>query len=232
MQARDLMTTTVLTVTPETRLSQIAHLLSARGISAVPVVGPEGEMLGIVTEADLVRRLAGEAASRPAGWFGALLSRRPGATAEGFARLHGQQAGDVMSTSIVAVEEDTPAERIAQIMETRHVKRVPVLRDGKLVGIVSRADLLGLAFGPAAVPEEARSDDRLRREVERAMRDQPWADAYLVFPAVEDGVVTFHGWCRSPAVPRALRVLAEGLPGVKDVRMELRQAPAFMIGVP
>ncbi|PWS35709.1 hypothetical protein DFH01_19165 [Falsiroseomonas bella] len=232
MRARDLMTTAVVTVTTDTRLSDIAHLLAQRGISAVPVLGPEGELLGIVTEADLVRRLAGEAASRPKGWLSAVLTRRPEATAAGFARLHGQLAGDVMTTEIVAVEEDTPAEAIAGLMEQHGVKRVPVLREGRLVGIVSRADLLGLAFGVPTAPETEISDARLLRSVEQALREQPWADAWLVFPSVEGGVVTFHGWCRSPDVERALRVLAEGHPGVKGVRMQLRRAPRFMIGVP
>jgi CBS domain-containing protein len=232
MRAKDLMTITVVTVAPEARLADVAHLLADRGISAVPVLGPEGEVQGIVTEADLVRRLAGEAAGRPRGWFRALLTRRAGDTAKGFARLHGQRARDVMTTDLVSVQEDTPAEEIAQLMEERGVKRVPVLRDGKLVGIVSRADLLGLAFGTAAAPEMAVSDARLLRDVERALRGQPWADAYLVFPSVESGVVTFHGWCRSRDVPRALRVLAEGLPGVKGVQMDLREPPGFLLGVP
>ena len=232
MRARELMTTTVVTVGPETRLADVAHLLADRGISAVPVVGADGVVQGIVTEADLVRRLAGEAAARPRGWLAGLLARRPDATAEGYARLHGQRAGDVMTTALVTVEEDTPAEEIARLMEERRVKRVPVLRAGRMVGIVSGADLLGLAFGPQAAPQAEVSDAQLRRRVERAMRGQPWADAYLVFPSVEYGVVTFHGWCRSAEVPRALRVLAERLPGVKAVRMELREPPGFLLGVP
>jgi CBS domain-containing protein len=232
MHAKDLMSTTVITVTPDTRVAEVARLLADRGISAVPVLGPEGELLGIVTEADLVRRLAGEAALRPRGWFRALLAGRAGDAAKDYARLHGQLAGDVMTTDLVAVEEETPAEEIAQLMEERRVKRVPVLRDGRLVGIVARADLLGLAFTAPLPSEEEASDSRLRRAVERALRDQPWANAHLVFPSVEGGVVTFHGWCRSPEVPRALRVLAEGVPGVKGVAMDLREPPAFLLGVP
>lgn len=232
MRAKDLMTAEVVTVTPEARLADVAHLLADRGISAVPVLGPEGTVEGIVTEADLVRRLAGEAAARPRGWLRALLSGRADETAKGFARLHGQRAGDVMTTNVIAVEEDTPVEEIAGLMETRGVKRVPVLREGKLVGLVSRADLLGLVFGATGADEVAVSDARLLRDVQRALRNQSWADSYLVFPSVEAGVVTFHGWCRSRDVPRALRVLAEGLPGVKGVAMELRDAPAFMLGVP
>jgi CBS domain-containing protein len=232
MRAKDLATTTVVTVAPEARLADVAQLLADRGISAVPVLGPEGEVQGIETEADLVRRLAGEAAGRPRGWFRALLAGCAGDTAKGFARLHGQRAGDVMTTSLVAVQEDTPAEEIAQLMEKRAVKRVPVLRDSKLVGIVSRADLLGLAFGAEKAPEAALSDARLLGHVERAMREQLWANAYLVFPSVAGGVITSHGWCRSPDVPRALRVLAEGRPGVKGVQMELRAPPGFLVGVP
>jgi CBS domain-containing protein len=232
MRARDLMTTNVVTVTPEARLADVAALLADRGISAVPVLGPAGTLEGIVTEADLVRRLAGEAAARPRGWLRALLAGRADDTAKGFARLHGQRAGDVMTTNVVAVGEEAPAEEIAAMMETRGVKRVPVLRDGMLVGIVSRADLLGLVFGAAKAQEVAVSNARLLKEVQRALRGQPWADAYLVFPSVEEGVVTFHGWCRSSDVPRALRVLAEGLPGVRGVEMELRAPPAFMLGVP
>jgi len=230
MRARDLMTTDLVTVTPETRVSDVAHLLAARGISAVPVVTPEGGLLGIVTEADLVRRLAG--GTPGGGWFAGLIGRRPGDTAESYARLHGQRAEDVMTTDLVTVEEDTPAERIAQVMEQRRVKRVPVLREGRLAGIVSRADLLGLAFSAPAEPATEASDTRIRRAVEKAIREQPWADAYLVFPSVQDGIVTFHGWCRSPAVPRALRVLAEAMPGVRGVELKLHQPPAFLLGVP
>lgn len=232
MLAKDLMTTNVVTVTAEARLADVAHLLADRGISAVPVLGPAGELQGIVTEADLVRRLAGEAASRPQGWFRTLLAGRAGDSAKGFARLHGQRAGDVMTTSIVSVGEDARAEDIARLMEERAVKRVPVLREAKLVGIVSRADLLGLVFGTAKAQETEVSDARLLRDVERALREQPWADAYLVFPSVEAGIVTFHGWCRSPDVPRALRVLADNMPGVKGVEMALRDPPVFLLGVP
>lgn len=92
--------------------------------------------------------------------------------------------------------------------------------------------MLGLAFAAPAEPTADASDARIRRGVEAAMRQQPWADAYLVFPAVQDGVVTFKGWCRAPAVPRALRVLAEGVPGVRGVELQLREPPGFLLGVP
>jgi len=232
MHAKDLMSTTVVTVTPETPVAEIASLLASRGISAVPVLEADGRMVGIVTEADLVRRLVGEISGRKSGWFTTLLRGRAGDEAERYARMHGGRASEVMSTDLVTVEEDTPADTIARIMEERRVKRVPVLRDGRLAGIVSRADLLRLAFSTPAVGDEQVSDERIRRAVEAAMREQPWADAYLVYPAVVAGVVTFHGFCRSPSVPKALRVLAERLPGVKGVEMQLVPPPPFVLGVP
>jgi CBS domain-containing protein len=237
MRASDLMTTAVVAVTPGTPVADIAHLLADRGISAVPVLGPAGELLGIVTEADLLRRVAGEPENRGRGWFATLLAGRAGAEAERYARLHGDKARDVMTTDLVTVEEDTPAEEIARLMEERRVKRVPVLRaDGRrLAGIVSRADLLGLLLSPPAAAAEVGGrppDERIRRAVEAAMRGQPWADTYMVYPEVRDGVVTFHGFCRSEAVPKALRVLAERVPGVRGVAFDLQPPPIFALGVP
>ena len=230
--ARDLMTTDVVSVTPETPIADIARLLASRGISAVPVLGPDGRLEGIVTEADLVRRVAGEPAGRKSGWFATLLTRRARAEADRYARMHGGKARDVMTTDLVTVEEGTPAHEIARLMEERRVKRVPVLREGRLAGVVSRADLLGLALSDAGATEEQPSDERIRRAVEASLREQPWADAYMVYPAVQDGVVTFHGFCRSPAVPKALRVLAERIPGVKRVELRLEAPPPFVLGVP
>jgi CBS domain-containing protein len=232
MLAKDLMTTAVVTVTPGTPVGEIANLLASRGISAVPVLEADGRMVGLVTEADLVRRVAGEASGRKPGWFATLLTGGAGAEAERYARLHGGRASDVMSVDLVTVKEETPAGDIARIMEERRVKRVPVLRDGRLAGIVSRADLLGLALSAPAADGEPVSDERIRRAVEAAMREQPWADAFSVYPAVAAGVVTFHGYCRSPSVAKALRVLAERVPGVKGVDMQLTAPPPFVLGIP
>jgi CBS domain-containing protein len=232
MRARDLMTTTVLTVSPETPIADVAALLASRGISAVPVLDAEGKMVGIVTEADLVRRVAGEAARRKVGWFGALFAAGARDDAASYARQHGDRAADVMSADVVTVDEDTPAAEIARIMEQRGVKRLPVLRRGRLAGVVSRADLLGLALATPKPVVEQMSDERIRRSVEAAMREQPWADAYLVYPAVAAGIVTFHGYCRSPAVQNALRILAEAVPGVKGVTMKVVPPPPFLLGVP
>jgi CBS domain-containing protein len=220
MQAKELMTTTVVTVTPETPVVEIAHRLASRGFCTVPVL-----------VADVVRRLAGDTSARTSGWLSTILNRGSGAKADRYACLHGDRASDVMSDDLVTVEEETPVGDIAWIMEERRVERVPVRRGGRLAGIVSHADLLRLAFSAPLAGAEPASDERIRRAVEAAMCEEPSPVAYSVYPAVAARVVTFHGYCRSFSGPKARRLLAERVPGVKRVNLKLASLPPFILGV-
>jgi CBS domain-containing protein len=225
LRARDLMTPDVITVPPETPVLAIARLLADRGISAVPVVDAQGQAIGVVTEADLIRRLAGED-DRPAGWFASLFANQE-RDAERYARTHGVTARDVMTSDLVAVDPDTLASAVAHLMEERGIRRVLVTQDGKLKGIVSRADLLRALVAPA--PEAADlSDERIRRAVLAAMKKEPWADTFYTMVEVKDGVVELHGFSRSAAVQRGLRVLAENVPGVKGVVDNTQPMPAYL----
>ncbi len=225
LTAKDLMTPDVVTVPPETPVLAIARLLAERKISAVPVQGPEGAVLGIVTEADLIRRLAGED-EKPMSWFKGLF-QNPADQAERYARTHGVRAKDVMTEKVVTVSPDDTASHVAQIMEEKNIRRVLVVSDNKLRGIVSRANLLAALVAPA--PEgEAMSDDRIRRAILAAMRKEPWANSFYLLVDVEDGIATFHGFTREPGVARGLRVLAEGVPGVKGVKDETQPMPPYM----
>lgn len=227
MRAKDLMTTTTMTVPPETPVAALAKLLADRGICAMPVVDEGGRLLGVVTETDLIRRLAGMH-QRPRWWLSELVAGAP-AEAARYAKTHGACAYDVMTTELATVDEEAGVEEIAALLDERRVRRVPVVRDGRLVGMVSRADLLSAVLasearaGPGAVP-----DAEIHRAVRAAMEQQPWAEAYFVFPQVEDGVVRFHGFCRSEEVQRALRVLAGRVPGVRRVEMDLTPPPRFV----
>ncbi len=226
LTARDLMTPDVVTVPPATPVIAIARLLAERGISAAPVVDADGKLRGIVTEADLIRRLAGEA-DRPAGWLASLFSNQQ-ADAERYARTHGVTAADIMSTEPVSVPPGMPAAEVAHLLEDRNIRRVVVVEDGKLKGIVSRADLLRALVAPPAAGESDLSDDRIRRAVLAAMKKEPWADTFYTMVDVKDGVVTFHGFSRSAAVQRALAVLAENVPGVKSVVDDTQPMPAYL----
>jgi len=225
MRARDLMTTGLLTLPPDTPVHVVARLLAERGVSGAPVVDAGGRLLGMVTEGDLIRRLAAKEDS-PTSWMRGLFSPAADQAAR-FARTHGRRARDVMTTELATVTEDTPIEQVAQILESKGIRRVPVVRDGALVGIVARADLIRALFDPAGPPAADAPDARIRRELARAMQAQPWVDTWFLLAEVQDGVVTFHGFCRSETVKQGLRVLAEGIPGVKEVRFETDATPPY-----
>ena len=225
LNARDLMTPDVVTVPPETPVVAVARLLAERGISAVPVLDKAGKVVGVVTEADLIRRLAG-AEDQPIGWLRGIFAD-PGALADRYARTHGGTAAEIMTETLVTVGEDDTATHIAHLMEEKGIRRVLVLADGQLRGIVSRADLLRALVSPP-VSEAELSDERIRAAVLAAMRKQPWADTFYTLVEVNDGIVAYHGFMRTESVKRGLKVLAEGVPGVKGVVDNTQPMPAYL----
>jgi CBS domain-containing protein len=226
MQARDLMSTNPVVVPPETPVTTVAELLAARGISAVPVVGPEGQPLGIVTEGDLIRRLA-DRPSGPLGWF-LNLFRSPEPLAQQYLKAHGALAWEVMTTPLITVPEDASAEEVARLMEQHHIRRVLVARDGQLVGVVSRADLLRAVLR-SATPDTTRREDReVLRGVIAAFRSQPWTDTFWVFPDVHEGVVSLYGFARSEVMREGLKRLAQEVPGVASVADRMEPMPLIL----
>jgi len=143
MKARDVMTSAVVSVSPETPMSQIAKILRDHGISAVPVVDNAGAPVGMVSEGDLIGRNEADREARRDWWL-TLLAEGETLSADFLASLRtpGRRAHDVMTTPLVTVVEDTQIAEITRLLTAHRIKRVPVLRDGRIVGIVSRADLL------------------------------------------------------------------------------------------
>ncbi|MBX9752355.1 MAG: CBS domain-containing protein [Roseococcus sp.] len=225
MQSKDLMTPNPLVIAPETPVIAIAELLASRGISAVPVVDSEGVPQGIVTEGDLIRRLA----DRPPGargWFLKVLgSSAP--QVERFAKAHGKTAQDVMTKELVTVSETETVEHIAQLMEQKNIRRVLVMQGNHLVGIVSRADLLRALLRGEVTPQETQDDHGIQSALVKAMRAQPWVDTYWVYPSVQAGTVTFHGYARNDTMRQGLAIMARAIPGV--VAVEDKMAPMPLI---
>jgi CBS domain-containing protein len=227
VKAHDLMSTNLIIVPPETPVVGVAQLLGSRGISAVPVVDAEGRLLGLVTEGDLIRRLAEEKRG-PLGWFLGMF-RDSRKLANRFAKAHGAKAEDVMTRELVTVGEEAGADEIARLMEKHNIRRVPVLKDGKLTGIVSRADLLRAVLAPPATPAAGEATDAaLLEAVIAAMREQPWVNTFYVFPSVKEGTVSLYGYHRSEEVQRGLAVLVRAVPGVKVVDDRTGTMPFFM----
>jgi CBS domain-containing protein len=163
--AKEIMTSPAAYVMTETPLKEIADLLLGRGISAAPVLDESGQLLGIVSEGDLVRRGSAGKGGRRSWWLDLFEPASP--HSEGFLNYlteHGLRAKDVMTREVVAVAEDATAAEIAELLEMHAIKRVPVVRDGKLMGIVSRANLLSLLTRrSSAVNRPALSSQRRRR---------------------------------------------------------------------
>lgn len=220
LSARDLMTAEVVTSPPETPVMALVRLFTDRGVSAVPITDTSGTLLGIVTERDLIRRLADED-ERPAGWL-ARLTDRPNARAERYARSHGATAREVMTGRVVTVAPDATANHIAHLMEQHGIRRVVVAEQGRLLGMVTRTDLLR-ALVADQPPEGEVSDERIRAAILAAMQRESWADTLHVTVDVRGGEVEFYGFSRSASVQRALRVLAENVPGVGKVTDNTQQ---------
>jgi len=220
MLAKDIMTTNVVTVTPDARVREIAQLLLKRHVSAVPVVDAENRVVGIVSEGDLMRRPETGTARHRSWWLTLVAGSED--LARDYAKAHGVRAADVMSGNLVTVTEDTPVGTVARLLEERHIKRVPVLRDDRLVGIVSRADLLrGLASRPAQPGVSPATDDRaIRERLLQTLRTEPWAPTHLTV-IVTDGIVHFWGVVSSEEERNALRVAATNGPGVRGVEDHL-----------
>jgi CBS domain-containing protein len=221
LTAGDVMTPRPVTVSPDTSVTDIARVLLGRAISAVPVLDGE-RLVGIVSEGDLMRRAETGTERRRPWWLGLLTS--PETLAAEYTRAHGRRAADVMTTKVITVTETTPLAKIAKLLEDRRIKRVPVVRNGKVVGIVSRADLLRvLAAAPDQGPPRTVSDQEIRARFLRDLEAAAWATPTYVNPIVVGGVVQLWGLVGSEQERRALRAMAARIGGVRGVEDHLRR---------
>ena len=232
MRAIDVMTSRVVTATPEMTVQDVAKLMINNRISGLPIVDEDRQLVGIVTEGDLLRRAetgTERQRSRWSEWFSpnSRLARE-------YIKSHAQRVADVMSGDVASVTELATLGEIADLMETRGIKRVPVLHDGKIAGIISRADLLRvLASGGANLSNDDR-DSPIRSRLLADLRKQRWANSSESDVVVSDGIVHFWGVVGSEAERRALRVAAENTPGVRGVEDHtilgpLRPGPLFPV---
>lgn len=217
LTAADVMTTDVVSIDPDKPVREIAELLYTRHISGVPVIDAGGQLLGIVSEGDLIGHAAIVGERRRSWWLG--LFSDEGATARDYVKTHGRSARDVMTTNVVTVEESATLAEIAETMQKHRVKRVPVVRGGRLIGIVTRGDLLrGVATQQPQRPA-VMDDHAIRDQLVAELREQPWA--HLIDIRVENRVVHLHGTFQSEDERQALRVAAENVPGVQGVEDHL-----------
>jgi CBS domain-containing protein len=217
MQAKDIMARDVITVSEASTVKDVADILLDRGISAVPVVDASGRVTGMVSEGDLLHRSEAGTERRRSWWLS--LFADADVLAGNFVKEHSRQVTDVMTRNVITARPDTELVEIAELLEKNRIKRVPIVEDGKLVGIVSRANLVQAL---TRLPEESEKsegldDSEIRDRILTRLQAEPWSTSWLNV-RVDKGVVELWGSAASSAQRRAARLAAELTPGV--VRVE------------
>jgi CBS domain-containing protein len=221
MVAADIMVTEVITVTPDETLHKAAQILLDHRISGLPVVDGAGRLMGLISEGDLMRRREIGTEKRRSWWLEVFTS--PDSRATDYVRSHATKVADLMTRDVITATESTSLQEIASLLERYGIKRVPIMRDGTLVGLVSRANILqAFAAASGRSPSANVEDDRTVREnVIEQMKQVPGGMPWLVTVTVENGIVELRGAVKSNEQQQALRVAAETAAGVKGVNVNL-----------
>ncbi len=216
MKVRDIMSPRVISIAPDASILEAIRLMLQNHISGLPVIDRSGQLVGVVTEGDFLRRSeTGTERKRPR-WLEFLLG--PSRLADEYVRTHSRKVEDVMSREPITIAEDAALDEAVQAMERRRVKRLPVVRNSQVVGIVSRANLLhALATLASAAAPPAKTDTAIRAALLAEFERQTWAPAALVDVVVKDGVVELWGTITEEAQREALKVCARNVPGVRSV---------------
>ena len=224
------MVTDVISVGPETSVRDVAKVLLANRISAVPVIDDQGRLVGIISEGDLVRRTELGTHHRRSWWLELISGINKEALAKRFLKSHGRKVRDVMTTNVVTAKPTTLLRDIATVLEKNRIKRLPIVAEGQVVGIVSRANIIqalaGLHEGPA---QTMTSDATIRKKVMKQIKAEKWSKGSLMNVTVQSSRVHLWGVVDSEAEKEAARVAAELVEGVKAVENNVTVLP-FVAG--
>jgi CBS domain-containing protein len=216
MKVRDIMSPRVISIAPDAGVLEAIRLMLQNRISGLPVIDSTGALVGVVTEGDFLRRSETGTERRRPRWLEFLVG--PGRLADEYVHTHSRNIKDVMTAEPITITEDAGLDEAVELMESRRIKRLPVVRAGRVVGIVSRANLLHALVSLAiAAPPPALTDVAIRDALLAQFEKLTWAPAALVDPVVKDGVVELWGTITEEAQREALKVCAQNIPGVKSV---------------
>ncbi|BCH00746.1 CBS domain-containing protein [Mesorhizobium loti] len=221
MQVRDIMTTPVVTITASASVAEAANLMLTRNIRCLPVLGDDGSLAGVISEGDFLRRSElGIRRARPR-WLEFLVG--PGKLADEYVRSSSRRVAEVMSTSVVSAAPGASLAEIVDLMATHDIKNVPILDAGKIVGIVSRSDLMRVLLRTLPRSGSATVDDEvIRRNILAELQGQSWSvGGDLIGVTVKQGEVELNGAIFDERQRKAAIVAAENVAGVKKVTDKL-----------
>lgn len=206
MRARDIMTTPVVTIGPDTSIAEIAALLSEHGFSGVPVVDAKGALIGIVSEGDLIHHAAIGAEPKGKWWLASLAN--PDAIARAYAKAHGRRASNVMTRRVATISDEAELSAVAAAFDAQGVKRLPVSRDGHLAGVITRSDLIrALASADASGDAVHRENATVQKAILDKLAEQAWLDGSYVNVQVGSTSVELRGLVASEDQRQALHAI-------------------------
>jgi len=223
MKARDVMVSPVITVPETASVGDVAATLLRHCVSAVPVVDGHNRLVGIVSEGDLMHRSEAGTERRRSWWLAGFAGSET--LAAEYVKSHALRVGDVMTRKLVTTTPDAPLHEIAALLEKNSIKRVPVVENGELVGIVSRANLVQAVASTRKRLDVPLSDSAIRDKLLAHLKRQAWAHTGMLNVTVADGVVDLWGATESDAERKAIRVAAESAQGVRAVNDNLVTRP-------
>ena len=220
MIASEIMTPDVISTDPDATVLQAARYMLQHHISGLPVIDKTGKLVGILSEGDFLRRREIRTERKRSRWLEFLMG--PGKMAAEYTHSHGSKVAEVMTTEVHTVKEDTPLEKIVELMERHRIKRVPVVHGNKVVGIVTRSNLMHAMVSLARTERKTLKEDAsIRQALLAEIEKEKWAPASMINVVVHDGVVELWGTIVDERQREALKVATENVPGVKEVKDHL-----------
>ena len=220
MKAKDVMTHCVVSISPDAPVVDAIARMVSHQVSGMPVIDAAGQLVGMVTEGDFLRRAEMHTEAPERRWLELLMG--PASSADDYARSHGRTVRDVMSPHVFTVREESPLADVVRLMEEHNVKRIPVVDADRVVGIVSRADLMvALAESLRDSTHAPASDESIREHIAKEMKRQRWCPLHAIRVTVRNGIVDIRGNIFDERQRRALRVLVENCQGVRTLHDHL-----------
>lgn len=220
MKAKDVMTRTIISVVPNASVLQAARLMLQHHISGLPVINEAGQLVGILSEGDFLRRQETDTQRQRPRWLEFLMG--PGRIAEDYTHSHGAKVSEVMTAEVHTVGEGASLEEVVELMERHRIKRVPVVRGREVVGIISRVNIMhGMVSLARGAPHANLDDAKIRERLVAEMKRELWAPVATANVVVRNGVVDLWGVIVDERQREALKVAAENTPGVKAVKDHL-----------